>query len=173
MPALLLKLIPFRDYVYAAIAAAVLIWYNVHVHNLEVAYAAKQVSAVTTAVAKATAKDQATAAALVASLNKQHDTDVAQVQANYEAQIKQDSADHAADLNRLRQLAAKSGGSGNSNSVLESASSSAPAADGGNQSAGGLGSVPGGLSLELADALRADDSALNMCYADRDSLIGK
>jgi uncharacterized membrane protein YgcG len=173
MPALLLKLIPFRDYAYAAIFAALVVWYNAHVHNLEVAYATRQETSITAAVAATTAKDQKAAAALVASLNKQHDEDVAKVQANYEDQIKRNLADHDADLSRLRILTTKNSGGGNSNPVLGSASSSAATGGGGDTGAGGLGSVPGALGLTLVDALRADDSALSKCYADRDSLTGK
>jgi hypothetical protein len=175
MLAILLKLIPFRDYAYGALALSAVIWYNVHVHNLEVVYAAQKVNAVTTAVAAATKQDELKAAAQIAALTKQHANDVAQVESKYESQIKQNTADHAADLSRLRQRAAQSGGSGNSNVVLDSAGGSGQtdAAAGGNQGTLGLGSVPGGLSLEIVDALRADDAALTKCWTDRDDLVGK
>lgn len=169
-----LKLVPFRDYAYAAAAIAAIAWYNVHVHNLEVAYAHKQVSAVTTAVAAATKKNEADAEAKIAALNTQHARDVAQVETKYEDQIKQNDADHATDLARLRQRAARSG-SGNSNAVLGSAAGSGQAATEGSGNPGidGLGTVPGALGLELVDALRADDAALNKCWVDRDDLVGK
>ena len=171
----ILKLVPFRDYAYAAAFAALVIWYNVHVHNLEVAYAAQKVNAVTTAVAAATKKDLADAAAKIAALTKQHAQDVAQVEATYENQIKQNTADHTADLDRLRKLAAKNRGSGNGNSAVGSPTGSGQTvpASGGDSSVGGLGSIPAGLGLELADALRADDAALTKCWADRDKLTGK
>jgi hypothetical protein len=175
MPAILLKLIPFRDWLYAGIAIAAITFYNVHVHNLEVAYANKQTAAVAASVQAATQKDEAAAQAKINSLNAQHAQDVAKVQATYEATIKQNAATHDADVARLRQLAEKNGSGGDANKVLDSASGSGQvqAPSGGDQSIVGLGSVPAGLALELADALRTDDAALNKCWNDRDSLTGK
>lgn len=170
----ILKLIPFRDYAYAAAAIAAIVWYNVHVHGLEVAYATKRVDAVTTAVAAATKKNQDDAAAKIAALTKQHSDDVAQVEAKYESQIQQNAVSNADDLERLRQRAAADR-RGIPNKVLGGAPGAGQAlpADSGDSSLGGLGNIPGALGYKLATALRADDAALLKCWNDRDDLVGK
>ena len=155
----------------AAIAIAAIVFYNAHVHNLEVHYAAAKVAAVNAAYKKS--GDEAVAAAnkRIESLNKQHGDDLAQVEENYENLIKSNDAAHNADVSRLRQRAADS--EQRANALLGSAGSGSAASGSGNQGAGGLGTVPAGLALELVAALRQDDAALGKCYADRDSLTGK
>src|SRR5882762_9140971 len=158
----LLKLLPFRDYVYAAIAIAAIVFYNVHVHNLEVRYAAKQVAAVkiavqeasTTLIASAAKEMNIQAARYAANLKRMNETHAKQSQA--------DDAAHAADLQRLRQLAAasNSGGSGS----LEGAGGPSSSPDPGRSSLIGLGYV----SAELAAALHDARNDLGSCYAERD-----
>jgi hypothetical protein len=172
MPALLLKLIPFRDYAYAALFAAAVIWYNVHVHNLEVTYAAKQTTAITAAVASANTKADAAATAKIDKLNADYAAAIVNNGVNYAKAIRLADAAHDADVKRLQLLAAAAGG-GTSNTGMGSAATQASAADAGTISARALGVVPAERALDLADALRADDAALVQCYADRDSLTGK
>ena len=167
MVAVLLKLVPFRDYVYAALAIGAVVFYNAHVHKLEAAAVAHEVAAVQAAGAKV----MAAANAQIASINQQHAADVAKVQATYEQQISAASAQHDADLRRLRVGAA--GGQHGGGPVLGSSSSASSSAGGGDGGAVGLATVPGELALKLADALRQDDAALQACYTDRDNLTGK
>lgn len=171
MIAVLAKLVPFRDYAYAAAAIAAVAYYNIHVHELNVHYAAAQVAAVEKAENEASAKAFAAAKALADAKDKQYSIQLSQVEDTYETQLKAADDQHASDIVRLRQLAAQ--GSGNANPVLSGSSGSGASGSGGDEGAGGLGAVPAGLSLELADALRKDDAALSACYADRDSLTGK
>jgi hypothetical protein len=164
----LIKLLPFRDYAYAAAAAAALVWYNVHVHNLEVAYGTKQVAATNAAYADASAKTLSAAKKLLDAKDAQHAQDLAKVEANYETQLKASANTHAADLQRLRQLAANESSS-DSNSVLAGSGGSGSSAGAGGSSLVGLGYV----SAELASALHDARNDLRACYADRDSLTGK
>jgi|HubBroStandDraft_4_1064222.scaffolds.fasta_scaffold156265_2 hypothetical protein len=168
---MLAKLIPFRDYAYAALAVAAIIFYNVHVHGLEVSYSAKRVDAVNAAYKKGSDEAVAAAKKQIADKDKEHANDLAQVEENYEKLIQANDAAHNADAARLRQRAADS--EQRANTLLASAGSANSTASGGDQGSGGLGTVPAGLGLELADALRQDDAALTKCYADRDSLTGK
>lgn len=171
MLALLLKAVPYRDWLYAAIAIAAVIFYNVHVHGLEVAYAAKQTQAIEEAVDAATARALSAAKKTLDAKDKQYAQDLAEVKANYEKLIADGDAAHAADVARLRALADK--GSGNTNPVLAGAGGTGTTGNGGTEGPGGLGKVPADLGLELVDALRQDDAALTQCYAERDSLTGK
>lgn len=166
MYAALLKLVPFRDYVYAALAAAAVVWFLHHDHVERDIGAAR----VTAAVNAATAKANVAAQAQIDKLNAAHSDDVAQIEANYENVIRDDDAAHVADLQRLRNRAA---GNGNSGEVLGSPEAGRQTSEAGAGSAGSLGSVPADLALTLVDALRADDAALDKCYADRDQLVGK
>jgi hypothetical protein len=166
MPALLLKLIPFRDYAYAALAIAAVVWFLHHDHVERDIGAARE----TKAVAVATAKANTAAKAEIDRLNAAHADDVAQIEARYENAIRDNDASHAADLQRLRNSAASSG---KANPVLGGASGGTAPTETGAGSAGSLGSVPADIALKLADSLRADDAALDKCYADRDDLTGK
>ncbi len=166
MYAALLKLVPFRDYVYAALAAIAVIWFLHHDHMERDIGAAR----VTTAVNAATAKANATAQILVDKLNAAHLNDVARIEATYENVIRSNDVAHAADLQRLRN---HSSGNGNSNQVLDSSKIGSTPGQTGASGASSLGSVPADLALTLVDALRADDAALDRCYADRDELVGK
>jgi hypothetical protein len=159
---------------YVAIGFAVIAlvaFYNVHVHNLEVSYAASKVAAVDAAYKRGSDEARAAAAAEIESKEKEHSAAMAAVRGEYEDRIQQNDAAHAADAERLRQRAAAS--ARRANGVLAGAGSSGPAPDGGAAGVGGLGSVPAQLGLALADALRQDDAALSACYAERDSLVGK
>src|SRR5882757_7695356 len=117
MPALLLKLMPWRDWAYAAAALALVVYYNVHVHNLEVHYAAKQVAAVTKSVKIASDK-------LILDAKIKSDADAAryadnlkQVNETYAKHTQADAATHVADLQRLRQLASAASNSGGNGSL--------------------------------------------------------
>jgi hypothetical protein len=166
MPALLLKLIPFRDYVYAALAIAALI-FGVHEYRaIEAKGAAHEIAAVQAASVKA----QAAAKAANDKLTADYSAALVTVGENYAKAIQDNDTAHSADLKRLQQRAA---GGDRADAAVGSASPATATAGGGNQGAAGLGKVPADLALELADALRQDDAALQQCYADRDSLTGK
>lgn len=168
MPAFLLKFMPWRDYAYAAAALALIVFYNVHVHNLEVQYAAAKVAAVKTAVQVASDKLIASAARAQKEMAARYADNLKQVNETYAEHTKATDATHAADLQRLRQLAnTNSDGSGNGS--LEGASGADPSADSWRSSLIGLGYVSEELSSALHDA--RDD--LGKCYAERDSLTGK
>lgn len=167
----LAKLVPLKDWLMAAAAVALVVFYNVHVHDLEVAYAAKQVDAVNAAYKRGS--DEALRAAKKIADDKEaaYTAREAQTEENYENLIKSNDAAHLADISRLRQRAADS--EQRANSLLGSAGGAGPAPGSGDQGLGGLGFVSGALALELADALRQDDAALSTCYDERDSLTGK
>lgn len=167
MPAFLLKLIPFRDYAYAAVAvAAVGFWfYHDHIEQQEGA------ARVTTAVAAATAKANAAAQATIDKYTGEYSSSTLAIEDAYEQRIKANSSAHDLDVQRLQQRAS---GSGHTSEVLRGAASTGGSASPeGAASPVGLGSVSAAEALKLVDALRADDSALTACYADRDSLTGK
>lgn len=162
----LLKLVPFRDYAYAALALAAVVWFLHHDHVERGIGAAR----VTAAVTAATAKANAVAQDKIDKLNAAHADDVAQIEDRYENTIRANDASNAADLQRLRERAARNA---SSNQVLGSASAGEATGEAGTSSSDGLGSVPADLALKLATALRADDASLDKCYADRDGLTGK
>jgi membrane protein involved in colicin uptake len=161
MPALLLKLVPFRDWFWAGAVAALLIFYNVHVDRLENAAVAHERAA----VAAESAKVEASAQARLAAQAKDYADREAATEDNYEHQLQADSTVHAADLQRLRQLAAQGSGS----ATLGGTAGSGSPPDSGGSSLVGLGYV----SEELASALRDARDDLGKCYADRDALTGK
>lgn len=159
---------PWRDYAYAAAALALIVFYNVHVHNLEVQYAAEKVAAIETAVTTASNKLKADAKVEADKQAATYAANLKQVNETYAEHTKATDATHAADLQRLRQLAnTDSNGSGNGS--LEGASGAGPSADSWRSSLIGLGYVSEELSSALHDA--RDD--LGKCYAERDSLTGK
>lgn len=166
MYAALLKLIPFRDYVYAALALAAIVWFLHHDHVERDIGAAR----VTAAVREATAKAEKAAQAKVDKLNAAHADDVAHIEDRYEKAIRANDAAHAADLQRLRDRAASDA---RANKLLGGPASGAAAGEARASGPESLGSVPAELGLEIVDALRADDAALDKCWAERDSLTGK
>lgn len=87
MPALLLKLIPLRDWLYAGLVAAAVVWYNVHVHYLEVAYSAQRVAAVEQADKDATDRTLRAAKSAIDEKEKQYTLQLSQVEDTYENQI--------------------------------------------------------------------------------------
>ena len=162
----LAKLVPFRDYFYAAIVVAAVIWYNVHVHGLITADEHKRDAA----VAEESVKVQTAALAREAQDIADYTTRLKKANDDYATRIQADGTAHAADIARLRQLAAgQSGGS----AALHSAPSTGTADGPIGTSDGALGYVPAELGAELADALRATAAQRDLCYADRDSLTGK
>jgi hypothetical protein len=170
MPAFLLKLMPWRGWGYAAIAAAAVIFYNVHVHNLIVAGQQHEIAAIKTASDKVQKAAEAEKAAMVADYAaKSAATEKMYVQ-NFAAAATAD----AADLLRLQQLASHYR---DAYSALQSATGAGgkPDPSSGASGPGGVGELPQGLrvSLGLASALRADDNLLAECRADRDALSGK
>jgi hypothetical protein len=163
---LLAKLIPFRDWLYAGIAvAAVIFWFH-HDHVEQV----KGAAAVSAAVQTATAKAEHAAQLRINDLDQQYAATAAKVKDDYEKQLADASNQHDADLKRLRERAA---GHSSVNAAVEGASTPAAGSAGSAASAEGLGDVPAGLGLELADALRHDYAELQQCWAERDSLTGK
>lgn len=166
MPAFLLKLIPLRDWLYAGLAVAVLILWIHHNHVEQ----AKGAAAVASAVQTATNKANTAAQAKIDKLTADHADDVAQIEDRYENTIRDNDTTHAADLQRLRDRAARDS---STNQVLDSSISGEATSQAGAGGTESLGSVPAERALDLADALRADDAALDKCYADRDSLTGK
>jgi hypothetical protein len=164
----LLKLVPFRDYLYAALAIAAVAFYNIHVHNLEVNYARARVNAVNAAVTDASNKLTIAAKAREDKLAANYADRLKQVNDEHTKQLQADAATHAADLQRLRQLAAAFGNSSGS-ATLGGAASPGASADSGGSSLIGLGYV----SAELAAALHDARDDLSACYAERDSLTGK
>ena len=157
----LLKLLPFRDYLYAALAIAGVVYYNVHVHNLIKNDEQRQ----TAAIAIETAKVLTKARAQIDDLNTQHAAELAANKATYDATLKSNSDADAAELQRLRDIAAKGGGSPH----VDSATGTSTPTDSGGSSLVRLGYV----SEELAAGLRDARADLTRCYADRDSLTGK
>ena len=166
MPALLLKLIPFRDYVYAGIAIVATIFCVHEYHVIEAKGAAHETAAVMAASAKTTA------AAKVANdkLTADYSTAVVNIGKTYAKAMQDSDAAHAADTQRLRILATSHSGA---NTSVDSTASTSASTDTGASGAVALGVVPADRALDLASALRADDAALTQCYADRDSLTGK
>jgi hypothetical protein len=166
MFATLVKLIPFRDYAYAALAAAAIVFWFHHDAVEQKKGAAHEIAA----VQAATAKVQAAAEAQIKQKDSEYASNLAKVTSGYEEELSLDAGQHDADLQRLRDA-------DTSHSSAHSAVGSAgPAHAGpapGTASAGGLGSVPADIALGLADALRHDDAELKECWADRDELTGK
>ena len=160
MFAILSKLIPVRDYFYAAAVVAAVVWYNIHVHNLEVGYAKQKTDAIVAAVSQA----QSAAKKIADQKEKQYAIARAQVEEQHAKDIQAADATHAADLERVRQLTAKI----RSGSVPSGPSGPGTGADAGAISAAALGSA-----AELADALRHDDASLQQCWGERDALTGK
>lgn len=166
MFAVLLKLIPFRDYVYAAIAIAAVVFWVHHNHVEQRVGAQREVAA----VQAATAKVQAAAAATIKQKDSEYASNLAKVQTDHESQLTANADQHNADLQRLRSSYQSHGGA---NTAVGSTGGAAPGPATGAQSTGGLGDVPAGLALELADALRHDDAELQACWNERDELTGK
>lgn len=161
-----LKLVPIREYFYAAIAIAAVTYYNVHVHNLVAAAAHRQEAAVAIATQKtlraAKAALDAKDAAYKQALAKQDAIHAQDLQARDDA--------HAADIARLRQLAA---GNRNQDAGVGSSPGTSTGSGSVSDSAGSLGYVPAELGAQLADALRTTRDQRDLCYAERDSLTGK
>jgi hypothetical protein len=161
MIAALLKLVPFRDYAYAALAAAAVGWFLWHDHTERSIGAAHEAAAVQAASAKA----QADATSRLAALNAQYSASLTKVKETYATQMASASTQHAADLQRLRDADRYR----KTHTVLDGTAFGAASADAGADSFGALATV----SAELADALRQDDAALTQCFTDRDALTGK
>jgi hypothetical protein len=167
MWAIVTKFIPPRYLIEAVAVVAAVVFYNVHVHNLEVRYAAKQVAAVRDAVTAASDKLIADAKAREDKQAADYATNLQQVNESYAKQVQASNATHAADLQRLRQLAAASHGGGDS--ALGGPAAPGAPADSGRSSLIGLGYV----SAELAGALHDARDDLGKCYAERESVAGK
>lgn len=166
MIALLAKLVPFRDWLYAGLAvAAVILWFH-HDHVQQ----AKGAAEVRTAVSAATVRLQKDAQLQIEKIDSWYAVNTAKVRDDYEKQLADASNQHDADLRRLRERAA---GNGSGNTQVAGASAPVAGSASGTASTQGLGDVPAGLGLELADALRHDDAELQQCWAERDSLTGK
>jgi hypothetical protein len=160
--------ISIKDYLIAAAAVAAIVFYNVHVHNLEVRYAATRVAAVNAAVKNASDKLIAEAKVREDKMAADYTANLKQVNENYAQHTQTSDAAYAADLRRLRDLAA-SAGHGSGDGTLESPTGSGASSDTGRSSLIGLGRV----SAELAGALRDARDDLGKCYAERESVAGK
>lgn len=170
MPSWIFKVMPWRDWAYAGIAVAAVIFYNVHVHNLVVAGQKQQ------AVAIAAASEKVRTAADIekATMTADYTARLAATQEKLDENIKANAAAHAADLAKLQLYADRE--HSRDAALLGAASSGVqPGSPGGSGSAEGLGQLPefAIVSLGLADALRTDDGLLASCRADRDALTGK
>jgi hypothetical protein len=166
LPALLLKLVPFRDYAYAGAVVAAVLWYNVHVHELERAYAVKQVAAVEAAVTEESTKVTDAAKKILDAKQKEYAAKSAQTETQYATALKSADDRHASDLERVRELTAQI--HRGPDAVLPGPAGPASGSDVGPTRAEALG-----IGAELADALRRDDAQLQACWDDRDALTGK
>lgn len=165
--AALAEMIPLKDWLYAGLFVILLAFGAYEYRAIEAKGAAQE----TQAVQKASAKATADATKHNDELTAQYTSALVTSGETYAKAIQAANDAHAADMQRL-QHRAEAGGSG-ANAAVGGASGAGATATGWPQGADGLGSVPGSLGLELADALRTDDAALMKCYADRDSLTGK
>jgi hypothetical protein len=168
MWASLLALVPFKDRVYAAVIVALLIgfgWYTVHERRIGAAHELE-------AVAKENARVIKAAQEHVDALNKQYEAALNAAQEKYDADLETATHQRDADIARLRRAAANKG-----NPVLPGpgATTGKPDTGGGPESPDGLGNVfvRALVSLDLANALRIDDSLLSICRDERNSLTGK
>ena len=162
MLALLTKLLPFRDWIYAALAVAAVAGWFYHDHVI----ATQAVAHERAAVAAASAKAEHDAESRVAALAAQHTAELIKLKVDYDAQISHALAAHVDDVQRLRDYDTYR----RAHPVLVGAVGTlGQALADGSDSFAALGAV----SAELADALRHDDAALTACYADRDALTGK
>ncbi len=171
MIAALLKLVPFRDYLYAAIAIAAVVFYNVHVTKLEHGYAAKATAAIELADKNATDRTLRAAKDALDAKDASYKQALAAQDVQHAQDIQARATAYAADIARLRQLAAAS--DRNSNAGVGSPSGTSSGTGSVSGSAEGLGYVPAELGAELAGALRATRDQRDLCYAERDSLTGK
>lgn len=155
----LLALVPTKDWFIGAAFAvlAVMGWHYYEKYHEAVTYAAtvKAESAAALQLAQQQVKD----------LTAQYDSTLKTQEAAYETALNAASAQHTADVDRLRNIATARNG----DPVLQGASGTAAEAAAWAKRLGRLESV----SVGLADALRQDDDALKLCYAERDALTGK
>jgi len=166
MFATLAKLVPFRDYVYAALVAAAIVFWFHHDAVEQKKGAAHEIAA----VQAATAKVQAAAEAQIKQNDSEYASNLAKVTSGYEEELSLDAGQHDADLQRLRDADKSHSGA---HPAVGSAGPAHAGSATGTASTGGLGKVPAELALELADALRHDDAQLKACWAERDGLTGK
>lgn len=166
MFAALIKLIPFRDYAYAALAILAVIWFVHHDHKVALAAVVHEQQT----VAQETQKTLAAATATIARINSTYTAQTAVVEKTYAAALTASATQHDLDVQRLRDAARAESHSG---TRAGSTAAAGPADNSGDQSSGQLGTVPAQLAQEQVDALRLDDAALVQCYAERDELTGK
>lgn len=170
MPAWILKLMPWRDWAYAAIAAVALVAYNVHVHNLIVKAKAQEIAA----VAAASGKVKAAALVEMQRQTDDYNAKLADTEKTFAQHTQDADAAHDADLKRLQQLA---NSYRDANRALQGAAGAGGKPDTAQRPPGtdDMGSLPRGLGvpLRLADALRFDDALLAACRSERDALTGK
>lgn len=154
----LLALIPTRDWIYGGLTVILALWGWDLYHKYETAVNYQRTVTAESVAAAAAAKktiDDNTAA---------YSGALQTIEAQYAKDTAAASQQHNSDVARLRAAAARQ-----SNPLLHSAPGSSATGSAGDEGFSGLGSV----ALGLADALRADDSALTACYADRNALTGK
>lgn len=168
----LLKLFGFTpsallvDLIYAGIVAGILGGFGLWVHKCHSAEdALKSIAAQSKVLLDAANAKIKTDAA-------DHATALAANKVIYETELKDNSAQHTADLERLRKLDA----------YRKAHPDVARAAEGSGGSTGGDGSAGksdlsfaglGNMAAGLSDALRDSVTALDTCTRERDSLVGK
>jgi hypothetical protein len=165
----ILGLIPSRVWEYLGIVLALSIAfgaYTLHERRLGAAHELAAVVAENAAVTAAA--DQR-----IADLTKDYTAKLKGAQDAFLQNALAADKQHAADVDRLRKLAAYY----QSHAVLPSAGGTGAEPDptAGSGSAGGVGVVyiDANVPLDLASALRHDDDLLAVCRAERDSLTGK
>jgi hypothetical protein len=161
-----LALIPIKDWIYAAIIGTILISGYVFVHRCHAAEDdMKSINAQSAALL-------VVANAHIAQLTADHAKEIKANEIIYTTELKDNAAQHTADLVRLRQLDAyrqshpdvARPGTGS-----EGSGSGSGSEDKGPGSFTGLGLV----AAALADATRDLTTSLDTCTRDRDSLTGK
>jgi len=164
----LLKLVPFKDWVYLSLILALLggfAAYTIHERRIGAAHEA-------TALKKSSDELQAKAAAHVAQVAKAYAESSTANEENLNAQLKAASDQHDSDAQRLREYDAYR----RSHSAVASAQAGSGAGSQGGSGAGEdvdqLGSLEQ-VALGLATAGREVNAALTACMADRNSLTGK
>lgn len=164
----LLSLIPFKDWVYGGIIAALIAGGIYYTHHERVVGAAHEVAALKASSDKLNAQ----ADAKVAQLTAQHSQEVTSIQETLNAQLKTASTLHASDVQRLREYDSYR----HSNPSVGSAAAGSDADQSGTKGAEGSADIFDQLesvALDLATADREGSAALNACIADRNALTGK
>jgi hypothetical protein len=167
MPALL-ALIPFKDWCYAALIAALIAFGMYEVHHLKAEGAAHEIAA----LQKSSVQLQTKAAAEVKATADNYAGSLAKIKGDLDEQITIAVAQHGTDAQRLRDYDAYR----RSHPALVSAASGRTTPDAGAGSTISVDDVLTGMEqagLGLANANRLAGAALTACTNERNSLTGK